>query len=180
MALFTEASFSGAYDRPVGVAGPPAHANDPVTLSLSDGTSVTVFDKLTTGLRLLRFMREQRQWMVAISEDITFISVNGGIKAMLLENTLLLQKLLHAFSFTYTGDQLLFAHRQMSSVVSFTDALRSVGFCVQGLPFANNLDLRLATTGAMLVDYFFQNSPADSSQGSLFSDAAPLVFDFTA
>jgi hypothetical protein len=180
MALFTEASFSGDYDRPVGVEGAPAYANDPVVLQLSDGTSVTVFDKLTTALRLGRYMREQRQWMVAISEDITMISANGGIKMMLLENTLLNQKLLHSFSFTYTGDELLFAHRQMSSVTTFTDALRSVGFCVRGLPFANNLDLRLASTGAQLIDWNYQASLADSSQGSLFSDASPLLYDFTA
>ncbi len=69
----------------------------------------------------------------------------------------------------------------MSSVLSLTDALRSVGFCVKlPLPFSNNLDLRLGNTGIQLIDWNYQASLSDSYQGSLLSDVSPLVFDFTA
>ena len=180
MALFTEASFAATpFDRPMGVVADPAHANDPVTLQLSDGTSITVFDKLTTALRLGRFMRESSQWQVAASEDITIVSANGGLKLLLLENTLQNQKLLTSFVPVYTGDQLLFVHRSMSSVMSLTDALRSVGFCVKDLPYNNNLDLRLGLTGIQIVDYNYQASLSNSEEGSLLNDGSPLVFDFS-
>ncbi len=62
MALFTEAMFSATnFDRPVGVEGNPTYANDTVTLQLSDGTSIVLFDKLTTALRLGRYMRQNKQ-----------------------------------------------------------------------------------------------------------------------
>ncbi len=67
MALFTEAMFSTTnFDRPVGVEGNPTHANDPVTLQLSDGTSIVLFDKLTTALRLGQYMRQNKQWQIAL------------------------------------------------------------------------------------------------------------------
>jgi hypothetical protein len=181
MALFTEASFPATdYDKPLGVAEAPAHANDPITLQLSDGTSITIFDKLTTALKLARFMRQSSQWQIAASEDVTVVSANGGLKLLLMENTLQNQKLLTSFVPVYTGDQLLFVHRSMSSVLSLTDALRSVGFCVKGLPYLNNLDLRLGNTYIQVVDYKYQASLSNSEEGSLLNDGTPLVFDFTA
>jgi hypothetical protein len=179
MAIFTEATFPGDFDRPVGVAGDPIHGSDPISLQLSDGTSVVVFDMLTSALRLGKFMRSQKQWQIAASEDITIVSANGGIKLLLLENTLQNQKLLTSFVPVYTGDELLFVHRSMSSVLSLTDALRSVGFCVKSLPYSNNLDLRLGNTGIQLVDWNYQASLSDSFQGSKLSDGSPLVFDYT-
>ncbi len=79
----------------------------------------------------------------------------------------------------YTGDELLFQHRSMSSVVSLTDALRTVGFCVKGLPYANDLDLRLAGTGIQVVDWFYAASVSEATPGSKLSDGSPLVYDFT-
>ena len=50
MALFTASQFSTvSYDLPVG-GGSPANANDPVTVLLSDGNTVTVADTLSTAL----------------------------------------------------------------------------------------------------------------------------------
>ncbi len=67
----------------------------------------------------------------------------------------------------------------MSSVVSLTDALRTVGFCVKGLPYVNNLDLRLAGTGIQVVDWYYIASVSETEQGSRLSDGSPLVYDFT-
>jgi hypothetical protein len=179
MALFTDAMFANDFDRPVGETGSPLHAGDGINLQLSDGTSHTIFDKLTTALKLAAFMRTSKQWSVAASEDVTIVSANGGLKLLLLENTLQNQKLLTSFVACYTGDELLFQHRSMSSVVSLTDALRTVGFCVKGLPYANNLDLRLAGTGIQVVDWQYAASVTDAQPGSKLSDGTPLVYDFT-
>ena len=181
MALSTEASFPVTeFDRPVGVTGDPSHATDPITLQLSDGTSITVFDKLSTALRLAAFMRNSAQWQIAASEDVTIVSANGGLKLLLMENTLQNQKLLTSFVPVYTGDQLLFVHRSMSSVMSLTSALRTVGFCVKGLPYNNNLDLRLGNTFIQLVDWNYQASLSTSGEGTLLNDGTPLlVYDFT-
>jgi hypothetical protein len=39
-----------------------------VTLALSDGQVITVFDALTTALKLANCMRTHKQWTVAASE----------------------------------------------------------------------------------------------------------------
>jgi hypothetical protein len=175
MALFSEGSFpSTEYDTPVGASAPP-HPADPILLQLSDGTAITVFDKLTTALKLARFMRQNGQWQV----DVTIVAANGGLKMLLLENTLQNQKLLTSFVPVYIGDQLLFVHRSMSSVLSLTEALRSVGFCVKSV-YNNNLDLRLGNTFIQIVDWNYQASLLNSEEGTLLNDGTPLVYDFTA
>ena len=145
MALFTAAQFSGvSYDLPEG-GGAPANANDPVTLQLSDGSLVTVCDTVSTALKLLAYMRQNSQWQVLASDDVTVASINA-VKALVLENTITNQKLLSQYLPTYIGDQVRFVHRTSSLVLSLTDALKSVGFChTAALPFANNLDLRLGS-----------------------------------
>jgi hypothetical protein len=181
MALFTGAQFTNGYDRPVGVAGQPAHPGDAVGLALSDGTQITIFDTLETALRLANFMRTHKQWTVAASEDITIALANVGIKMLVCENTLQNQKLLTSFVPVYLGDELQFVQRSMSCVVSLTEALRSVGFCVKSsTPFGGNLSLRLGGTNLQLVDWNFQASPATDADGSQLHDGAPLLYDFTA
>lgn len=180
MALFTESQLSTiSYDVPVGQTT-PANPNDAVILQLGDGSNVTVFDKATTGLRLMTFMRQHSQWQVSGSEDVTVVSVNA-VKLLLLENTLLNQKLLTSFLPTYIGDRVRFVHRTMSTVLSLTDALKSVGFCtLSATPYANNLDLRTNDTGIQVCDWNYEASPPDSTSGSLLGDASPIVYDFTA
>jgi hypothetical protein len=181
MALFTAAQFANDYDRPVGVSGQPAHPGDAVALALSDGTQITVFDTLETALKLANCMRMHRQWTVAASEDVTVALANGGIKMLVCENTLQNQKLLTSFVPCYIGDELQFVHRSMSCVVSLTEALRSVGFCVKSsTPFAGNLSLRLGGTNVQLVDWNYMASPATDGDGSQLHDGAPLLYDFTA
>ena len=182
MALFTESQLSSiSFDLPENTTGAPSHANDQVQLQLSDGSNVTVFDKLTTGLRLLTFMRTNAQWQVAANDDVTVVSINA-IKGLLMENTLLNQKLITSCLPTCIGDQVRFVHRTMSTVLSLTDALKSVGFChpAATAPYNNNLDLRLASTGIQLFDWNYKASPADSVSGSLLNDGSPLRYDFTA
>jgi hypothetical protein len=180
MALFTGAQFTNDYDRRVGVSGQPAHPGDAVVLALSDGTQITVFDTLETALKLANFMRTHKQWTVAASEDVTIALANGGIKMLVCENALQNQKLLTSFVPVYLGDELQFVNRSMSCVVSLTEALRSVGFCVKSAtPFAGNLSLRLGGTSVQVVDWNYQASASDS-EGSQLHDGAPLLYDFMA
>jgi hypothetical protein len=180
MALFTAAQFSNGYDHPVGMSGAPAHPGDAVTLALSDGQVITVFDTLTTALKLANLMRTHKQWTVAASEDVTIALASGGIKMLVCENTLQNQKLLTSLVPCYIGDELQFVHRSMSHVVSLTEAQRSVGFCVKSAtPFHGNLSLRLACTNLQILDWNYQARPADDTQGSQLHDGAPLLYDFT-
>ena len=179
MALFTASQFSSvSYDLPEG-GGAPANANDSVTLPLSDGNLVTVCDTVSTALKLLAYMRQNSQWQVLASDDVSFVSINA-VKGLVMENTITNQKLLTQYLPTYIGDQVRFVHRTSSLVLSLTDALKSVGFCHTGsLPFANNLDLRLGSAHIQLVGWNYKASPATCSEGSLLNDSALLRYDFT-
>ena len=107
------------------------------------------------------------------------VSINA-VKGMVWESNLINQKLVTSFLPTYIGDQVRFVHRSRSTVVSLTDALKSVGFCHTGsLPFSNNLDLRLGGTGIQLFDWNYAAMPASTSDGSLLEDSSPLRYDFT-
>ena len=81
-----------SYDLPEG-GGSPAHANDSVTLLLSDGNIVTVCDTVSTALKLLVCMRQNSQWQVLASDDVSVVSINA-VKALVMENTITNQKLL--------------------------------------------------------------------------------------
>ena len=70
--LFTESQLSNSYDVPEG-GTTPAHENDAVTLQLSDGTVAQVFDKLSTGLKLLAFLRTNSQWNVYASDGVVCV-----------------------------------------------------------------------------------------------------------
>ncbi len=176
--LFTENQFTNTYDVPEGGVSPD-HANDPVTLQLSDGTVALVFDKLSTGLKLLAFMRTNSQWNVYASDDVVCVSI-GAVKLLVLETTLINQKLITSYLPIVIGGQVRWANRTTSLVLSTTDALKSVGFCHIGeLPFNNNLDLRAGSAHMQLLDWNYEANPSSSSAGSLLSDPSPLRYDFT-
>ncbi len=80
MALFVESQFSNMFDVPEGGSTPP-RANDAVTLQMSDGTVAQVFDRLSTGLKLLTFMRTNSQWNVYASDDFVCVSI-GAVKML--------------------------------------------------------------------------------------------------
>ena len=149
-AIFTDASFpsiapAGAIAIPVPTiagrgAGPyPGARNDPVILTLSDTTRVTVFDKLLNGMRPMEQMRQRDQWLLQASDDVFIASC--GAKLLICEATLVNQKLFASFMPTYVGGQTRFANRSMSSLMTLADALQSVGFCLQGQTIQNNADL---------------------------------------
>jgi hypothetical protein len=176
--LFTESQLSNSYDVPEGETT-PAHLNDAVTLQLSDGTVAQVFDKLSTGLKLLAFMRTNSQWNVYASDDVVCVSI-GAVKMLILETTLISQKLITSYLPIYLGGEVRWANRTTSLVLSTTDALKSVGFCHMGeLPFSNNLTLRVGSAHMQLIDWHYEANPSSSGAGSLLSDPVPLRYDFT-
>ncbi len=179
MPLFTESQFSNAYDVPEGRGATPGHPNDAVTIQLSDGTVAQVFDKLSTALKLLSFMRRNSQWNVYASDDVVCVSV-GAAKLLVLESSLINQKLITSHLPIYLGGEVRWASRTASLVLSTTDALKSVGFCHKGeLPFSSNLDLRVGGAHTQLVDWNYEANPASCGAGSLLSDPTPLRYDFT-
>ena len=176
--LFTENQFTITYDVPEGGVSPD-HANVPVTLQLSDGTVALVFDILSTGLKLLAFMRTNSQWNIYASEDVVCVST-GAVKMPILETTLISQKLITSYLPIILGGEVRWANRTTSLVLSTTDALKSVGFCRIGqLPFNNNLELRAGSAHMQLLDWNYEANPSSSSAGSLLSDPSPLRYDFT-
>jgi hypothetical protein len=178
MPLFIGSQLSNSYDVPEGGSTPP-HQHDAVTLQMSDGTVVQVFDTASTALKLLAFMRTNSQWNVYASEDVVCVSV-GAAKLLVLETTLISQKLITSYLPIYLGGEVRWANRTTSLVLSTTDALKSVGFCHMGeLPFSGNLDLRVGAAHMQVVDWNYERNPASSSVGSLLSDPAPLRYDFT-
>ena len=65
-------------------------------------------------------------------------------------------------------------------MLSLTDALRAVGYCVASpVPYMNNTDLRVVGVNMLVVDWNYQANPATPSQGSQLEDETPLVFDIT-
>ena len=76
MALISAAQFS-TYLNPDGTVGPPPNAATPVTLALSDGATLTIADQKVTALALMEAMRQRRQWMIQLSEDVFAISIGA-------------------------------------------------------------------------------------------------------
>ena len=180
MALFTQTALGSDFDRPVGIIGDPVSPSDAISLPLSDGTVVQVFDQKRTALALLKQMRTVgKTWNVYASEDVLCVAVSYS-KLLICETNLVNQKLFSSFAPIYYGGLLRFLHRSASLVLSLTDALRAVGYCVASpVPYMNNTDLRVAGVNMIVVDWNFVANPATPSQGSQLEDETPLVFDFT-
>ena len=178
MALFTEASLTVAYDVPTGETT-PANAASAVLLHLSDGSAITVFDTLAGGLKLMAHLRTNRQWHCYGSDDVLVVSVSAS-KLLLLETTLVNQKLITSFLPVYIGGEIRWCSRQTSLTLSTTDALMSVGFCFKGsVPFANNFDLRTGGANMQVVDWYYVAAPPDLTTGSMLADPTPIQYDYT-
>ena len=106
MALISAAQFS-SYLNPDGTVGPPANAATPVTLALSDGNTITIADQKVTALSLMEAMRQRRQWMIQLSDDVFAISI-GATKIMFCENSLTLQRWVTSFHGVYLHGSTLF------------------------------------------------------------------------
>ena len=169
MALINSSQFN-VYDTPDGETAPPSSPDVSISLALSDGTSITVFDKKTTALSLLRAMRTRNRWLLQLSDDIMAISISGT-KLLLLESSLTNQKLISSFLPVYMGGQTKFAHRNLSQLATMYDALAQSGHCWTSVTSVQN-NSHLFEANALLIDWFYPTSVMD--------DATPITYDFTA
>jgi hypothetical protein len=128
----------------------------------------------------MEFMRQRNQWLLQASDDVAIVSV-GGVKLLLMEQTLVNQKLLASFSPSYLGGNTRFLHRTMSQTLSLDDALQAVGFAkLSSAPWQGNYDLAQSPSPRILiVDWYFRSSTATSAAGSQLSDGTPISYDYT-
>ena len=150
MALVTSAQFN-VYLNPDGTTGPPTNATQPVILTLSDGQSVTVADQKTTALALMEAMRQRKQWMAQLSDDVFVISI-GATKLLFCENSLTLQRFVISFHGVYIHGSTLFSHRNMSQQATLYEALLQSGQLFKTTSAINgNADL--GEVNAVLLDW---------------------------
>ena len=152
-----------------------------VSLILSTGRTETVFDSLDTALRCLAFMHARKQYYLQASDDIIIVNVSG-VKLLILETSMLNQKLINSYNFTYSRKSVRGVHRNLSTINNLTDCLISVGYKKSSTtPFANNYDLEtnLSTTerpNIKVVDYHYVESLSNSTTGSLLTDATSITY----
>jgi hypothetical protein len=168
---FSSLSAPQLYNSSGSLIPTPAHPNDPVTLTLSSGVTVTVFDSLTTALKVLKYMYQQNQWLIQLPK-VMVVSVCHH-KLLLLESTLANQRLLQTFGAPlYEHGAVRFASRLSYESHDLQSALQSVG-SLQMHALQDNVDL--ASVNAQVVDYNYQQNAA-AGQGSLLVDPAPLHY----
>ena len=181
-AIFTAAQVSGiSVVTPGGVIGGIPNPNDSVSLQLSDSSSVTIFDSVTTGLKILEFMRQRAQVTLQASDDIIIVST--GAKLFLCEMTLTVQRLLASFTLTYQGGKTLCVHRTLSQALSLEEAFQAVGFAkLSTVPWSSNVQLTTQTPKPHIIvfDWNYRASPTEGSPGSLLNNPTPLGYDYTA
>ena len=155
MALVRAADFP-YYLVPEGGATPPSSATIPITLTLSDGTTVTVCDQKVAALGLMEAMRRRRQWMLQLSDDVFVISI-GATKMLFCENSLTLQRFVTSFHPVYINGNTLFSHRSLSQQATLYEALLQSGQLFRTTTaIAEARDL--SEVNAVLVDWQWPNT----------------------
>ena len=155
MAL-VKASQSSFYLTPDGATGAPPSATLPITLTLSDGSTVTVADQKVAALGLMEAMRERRQWMLQLSDDVFVISI-GATKLLFCENSLTLQRFVTSFHGVYLHGSTLFSHRSMSQQATLFEALLRSGQLFRTTT-ALSANSDLSEVNAVLVDWHWPNT----------------------
>ncbi len=171
MALFALGDFPLEFDIPAGQSTIPNPAHG-VQLTLQDLSVVTVFSSLEVALQAMKAMKARGQWFLQASEDVVVVS--NGTRLLLLEATLVNQKMLQQFACIDLSGRTLFQHRGCSQIVTLTAALQQSGYCMKALlPFSGNFDLRSAPNppAIAVVDWYYDAFPADSASGSQLEGA---------
>ena len=160
MALVTSAQFN-TYLTPVGQTAPPPQYQLPINLGLSDGTSVLVFDRLTTALSLMEAMRLRGQWLLQLNDDIAVAAISAT-KLLLFENTLVNRRLITSYLPVYAQGDTRFYHRNLSQTAVAWDALAQSGLCWRGVnSVSSNADLTQAN--ALVIDWYYPNTTLDDA-----------------
>ena len=96
MALLNASDFNGFSDScaiPSGVSDPIFTGS--VDIILSIGITQHVFDSLTTALKCIHYMEQQKLYSISPNEDITILNLRS--KFLISENTYINQKMMNAY-----------------------------------------------------------------------------------
>ena len=156
------------------------NATDPVNIIKSDGTTETIFQDVNTALRCLAFMVSRNQYYLQANDDIIIVNVSGT-KLLVLETTFLNQKLLNSFNMVYSRGKVVCNHRNMSNIMSLSDALKSVGLKSNGVSLLNNYDLETNVKQTerphiKVVDINYKASVTISAEGSVLEDPLQIIY----
>ena len=151
-----------------------------VSMVKSDGTSALIFNSVSDGLTCLHHMHINNLYYLQLSDDIVLINLSG-VKLLILETTFLNQKLMNAYCFSYNRGRVRATHRNLSTVKSLTDALKSVGFQLVGSDFTNNYSLQAALSGIQrpniqVFDLNYKSNPTALNVGSFLEDSSQILY----
>jgi hypothetical protein len=178
MALLNASDFT-AYSDSFAV---PAGSSDviftgSVDLILSTGITQQVFDTLSTALKCIHYMEQNKIYSLSPNEDITILNLRS--KLLILENTYINQKMMNSYVFTYHGAEVRAIHRSMADTVSLPEALASVGFRCIGLPWSTDSNPKMETDRAdkdrpriQVVDYLYKSPTLPHTN---LVDGSPIV-----
>lgn len=156
----------------------PPHVEDPVTLTVSGGDSVVVFDTVGTALRCLEYLRRNNQWFLVLQAPAVpttiLVAAVGYAKLLVAEQTPALAKLFQDTCPSYARGSVVFVNRDLGNVFSLQEALNVAGFLLPTPPTDN---AGLVGCPVRLVDWFYQAGAA-SGEGTQAQDAAPLVYQY--
>ena len=150
-----------------------------VSITKDDGSTVVIFNSVQDGLTCLQTMYSKNMYYLQASEDIMIINVSG-VKLLILETTVMNQKLMNNYTFAYIRGKVRAIHRNLSIIRNLTDALISVGYQLNGSPFSNNYSLQGALTTAQMpniqiFDLNYVSNPTIMT-GSKLEDTTPIVY----
>ena len=167
MALLTAAHLNGFLaGTPVGGTS-LANASDPVTLTLSDGSIVTVFDTIATALACLEWCHTRAQRRVAASPGILMVAIDDA--KLLIGQRWLMEELLRDYVPCYGGGVVSFLGIQ--GCFSLSGALAALGLSSADT-FPDNASLQAASLPLVLLDWNY-TAPGGGTQ---FADPTPLVY----
>ena len=178
-AIFTSDNFPGA-EANIPVGRTIANIGfGKVQLKMSDGSTKTVFDNITTALKCLKSMRSRTQYYLQASDEIVVINCESQL--LIFETTFTNQKDKNSYAFCYYNHEVIGIHRQMSTLNDLTSCLVSVGYKKTDLDmFQTNFDFENLADNKLphikVVDFFFQENASDVLLGSVLNDDAQIVF----
>mgnify|MGYP003340804953 FL=1 len=178
MALLNASDFTGYSDTYALPSGETALIfTGSVDLILSTGVTQQVFDTLSTALKCIHYMEQQKIYSLSPNEDITILNLRS--KLLILENTYINQKMMNSYVFSYHGPEVRAIHRSMADTVSLPEALASVGFRCIGLPWSSDCNPKMETDRAdkdrpriQVVDYLYKHPSLPHTN---LQDSSPII-----
>ena len=162
MALYSASDFTWFSDSYAVLAGrSDVIFTGSVDLILPTGITQQVFDTLSTALKCIHFMEQQKLYSLSPNEDVIVIKLRSEL--LILGNTHINKEMMNSCVFTYHGNQVQAIHRSMADTVSLSEALASVGFRCIGLPWVTDATPKMETGRAdkdrpriQVVDYVYK------------------------